>query len=253
MEMKRYMTLLLAAWLLLLPGCGPKEPEHTELYPPQKFSYYYELIPEDGGSEQLIAHISIDRLWDGLYPMDASADSYPYHIVAECTLEKVFYSNRPLQNEGTGHMAREGGTWYLWVELPKGEQGSESMRQLLDTADSFVINGYQTTPYFGPDSEQWERVSMEYPLTDPAPDANLFVEPSVLVMDPITWPLIPVLDGRINADAMKQTVDALYDSGYPMLFSLDETDPENGLYFQNGSTVEELYAALERYVGEYEE
>ena len=88
--MKRCVALFLTFCVLFLSGCGPEEPQHTELFPPQEFSKYYRLLPENGGSKQLIAHISVERVWDGMYAMDDFPDSDPYHIVAECTLEKVF-------------------------------------------------------------------------------------------------------------------------------------------------------------------
>ena len=249
--MKRYVALLLTVWLLFLSGCGDEEPQLAAQFSPCAFSFYHQLLPADSGTVQLIAHISVERVWDGLYAMDDFPDSQAVYMVAECTLEKVFYSNVTSRDEDRGHPASEGDTWYLWLELEEWESNEQVMRQLLETADSFVIDAHQCGPYYRPDSERWERILMEYDPADYAPDEYRMVEPSVDIDGLLSWRLIPVIDGRVDAESMEQTVVALSDLRHEMMFSIDETDPENGLYFCDGSTVEELYDGLSRYVGEY--
>ena len=91
--MKRYIALFLTMWLLFLPGCGNEEPQLAAQFSPCAFSFYHQLLPADSGTAQLIAHISVERVWDGLYAMDDFPDSQAVYMVAECRLEKVFYSN----------------------------------------------------------------------------------------------------------------------------------------------------------------
>ena len=184
--------------------------------------------------------------------MDDFPDSQAAYMVAECTLEKVFYSNVTSRDEDRGYPVSEGDTWYLWLELEEWESNEQVMRQLLETADSFVIDAHQCGPYYRPDSECWEHILMEYDPVDYAPDEYRMVEPSVDIDGLLSWRLIPVIDGRVDAESMEQTVVALSDLRHEMMFSIDETDPENGLYFRDGSTTEELYSALDRYVSEYD-
>ena len=202
----------------------------------------------------LLAHVSVNRIWDGIYAIDDYPDSIPIYVVADCTIDHVFFigaspalpPNTPFVSEGTSCTV-----WFSLSDEVTADTKKGICYQFLNSFDSFILYAYEGTPYYWSDSLLRNRVATECGILDDPLDSTLVVSPAIIVDDFLSWQIIPFKDGHIDTRIMQDFVTDLYDNQYTMRFSLETTDSLRGQTFTNGSTVEETYIALNKYVNDF--
>lgn len=141
--------------------------------------------------------------------------------------------------------------WFSLSDEVTADAKKDICSQFLNSFDSLILYAHEVSPYYWSDSLLRKRVAKECGILDDSPNHTLVVSPSVVVDDLLSWQIIPIKDGYVDAKIMQDFAANLYDNQYSMRFSLENSDPLRGQTFTNGSTVEETYAALTKYVDEF--
>lgn len=258
--MKRLSLLILVLIFVFCSGCATQStPQssssilHPQTDTPVRtgFDDSHEL---DSDIPCLLAHVTVNRIWDGIYAIDDYPDSAPIYVVAECTIDHIFFigaspampPNIPFVSEGTSCSV-----WFSLSNEVTADTKKDICNQFLNSFDSFILYAHEGTPYYWSDSSLRKRVAKECGVLDDSPDSTLVVSPAIIVDDLLSWQIIPFKDGHIDTRIMQDFVTDLYDNQYAMRFSLETSDPLRGQTFTNGSTVEETYIALNKYVNEF--
>jgi len=190
--------------------------------------------------------VAVKKIFNGTYHQIVSEES----LLAECEITHIFYQSPP--SETNTEFAATGDTVFLWIGIAEYDLDTiSSFRDFLESIDSAIIYGYQTTPHVAWNSlirkqleEEWGEDSVSY-IYDNGHQV-LELPPSIVVCGLKEWKIIPINNGVFDADSITSVF------GSDMAFSFDSENPEGAQYFKDGDDVSKIYDALEKFVSEFD-
>ena len=277
--MRRSCIYFMLFVLCLLMACGqqglplqtdvPKpsvqpEPPVTEPVPPEEPMVDYwpratladtHRLPPNGSPEVRLAHVTVEKIWDGVFASGPSRDAKQLYAVAECRVHELLYANdrdryaQYMESPDTGDLPKEGELCYIWFYLEIPEENITAAYDrfcaMLNQTDSLIVYGRGGELSFDVNKNQGRAVAEQYGF--PESGNILWIAPTICMESLSWWGIIPISDGKVNGQLMEQYMKDLSPEN-SMLESLDQVYTCG--YFDDGDDLETLLDGLRRYVEE---
>ena len=164
-----------------------------------------------------------------------------------CNVEKVFFWDETIDAEKP---VEQKAMILLCVCTEELAEGSEdALKAFLEKSNSLIVYARQCPlmPEENSRQSQWLQEIMEQEHVVRSAQNTSY--PFTLFADDLrAWSIFPIVDGTAALDSFEQL---LLDSGVSeMVLDVAGGYPIEGLYFRDGASEEETYAAIERFVNE---
>lgn len=243
-----------AVCLVLLTGCNAEKSGNTSAPDSSRDPYLSEVYTLRSNPAFTLSDVTVNRVFENIYDGGSVNEKY---LVVDCTVEHSFFSG--VKRDGDAEWITDDSPVFLWVHIGGSSVGrvSESavelLRSLFEEVDSIIVYGREFDPNVYRDStdglkfaEEMGKDHISYTEDIEGNDVIAFPS-SVEIYSFTSWELLPIIDGRFDADSMEEIASENHEL---MSFNMN-LKPEEGLrYFENGDTKETVYSALERYVRE---
>ena len=210
--MRRFLPgFMLLLCILSLPGCGRREPDPAVSRAPY-FSEVYNV------------HTLCSVYVNNAFSFEQEDSTY---LILECSIQEIL-----APSSGNTDLRAEDEI-LVWAAVTSGQE--DALTELFLSADSLIVNGGL----------------QDVPLAAGSPDEEAFLAqlgqsaaplPPCLFPQLRYWGILPFREDALDSASLESILDG------DVVFSLEETRPEEGLYFQNGDTLSQVCSALERYI-----
>lgn len=237
---------------ILLTGCHSEKSANSSAPDSSRDPYFSEthvLKPES-----TLCDVTVNRVFENIYDAGFNDDEY---LVVDCTVEHSFFSG--VERDGDAEWITDGSPVFLWINIGRdsvervNESAVELLRSLFEEVDSVIVYGreFEPTAYRGSSdqvkfTEELGEDHISY--TKDIGGKDIIDFPSCVELCSFTsWELLPIIDGRFDADSMEEIASENHEFMY---YNMNLKPEEDLRYFENGDTKETVYSALERYVRE---
>ena len=249
--MKKFARRLSLACLLLsllLTSCQKNDPSTVidsspDSSRPIEFSDSYNLTAPN---PCVLYDITVGKIFNSTYSYNSSYDC----LVLECTIQNIFYQAPTYEGE---IWARNGDSILVWIDIKYLQADVVSaLCDLLESLDAAIIYGSQLEHRVfedSPDFKKWEEeLGKDNISLTQYYDGRYMLElpPNVVIHWLPSWHLLPIIDGKFDADSIATILGPSN-----MAFDINIERPEGLLYFKNGDSLEDVYAALDKYVTKF--
>ena len=209
--MKRFFFLFPLLFLSVLSACARNAPDSAVSRAP----YFSEIYT---------VHTLCTLQADEAFPFE---QEYTAYLILDCSIQEVLAPSAANTDLQTGDRV------LVWAAVTSGQE--DALTELFLSADSLIVNGGL----------------QDVPLAAGSPDEEAFLAqlgqsaaplPPCLFPQLRYWGILPFREDALDSASLESILDG------DVVFSLEETRPEEGLYFQNGDTLSQVCSALERYI-----
>lgn len=241
---------------ILLTGCHSEKSTNSSEPDSSRDPYLSEVYLLRSNPAFTLSDVMVNRVFENIYDGGFDGDEY---LVVDCTVEHSFFSG--VKRDGDAEWIADGSPVFLWVNIGRDSVGRvresavELLRSLFEEADSVIVYGREFDPAVYRDSPDGSKFAEEIgsdhiSYTEDTEGKDIIAFPSSVELCSFTsWELLPIIDGRFDADSMEEIASENHEF---MSFDMNLKPTEGLRYFENGDTKETVYSALERYVNEAE-